>query len=84
MVVDLEQGGLVGGLAHWAVNPSRLDTLCCPIETEAKILALAQMYRNYEKSDHVSVLDKSLQMQSLEALDNCYLSASIYVWKIRR
>jgi len=22
MVVDLEQGGLVGGLAHWAVNPS--------------------------------------------------------------
>ncbi len=21
-VVDLEQGGLLGGLAHWAVNPS--------------------------------------------------------------
>ncbi|CAF9922237.1 hypothetical protein IMSHALPRED_005632 [Imshaugia aleurites] len=37
-----------------------LDTLCCPVDLEAKLMALSQMRRTYAKAEKTLILDSTL------------------------
>lgn len=49
-------------LAPGTTEPPRLwlDTLCCPIEPQAKLVSLARIADVYRKAHHILVLDTSL------------------------
>jgi len=55
MVVDLEQGGLVGGLAHWAVNPSIPKFLFINFRFRTKW----QRYRIHDPNNRSSLSSKT-------------------------
>ncbi|MCJ1254060.1 hypothetical protein MMC24_001874 [Lignoscripta atroalba] len=55
-----------------------LDTICCPVESKGKSLALAQMRRTYEGASHVLVLDASLQCYDSQEIGPAEALARIF------
>ena len=66
-----------------------LDTLCCPVDPEGKLLALAKMPEVYRNASQVLVLDSSLteidcrRLQPIEVLSRVFSSGWIFrLWTL--
>jgi hypothetical protein len=66
-----------------------LDTLCCPVDPEHKLLALAKMPEAYREASHELVLDSSLieidyrHLQPIEVMSRVFSSGWIFrLWTL--